>query len=60
MTKEEFTAILKEYDFPDHLIDELWDNRPPDIELTEEIIKGAAEHVLPFVANHITKAVKDD
>ena len=59
MTKNEFTSILKEYNFPSHVIGELWDTRTND-DLTEDKVRDAAEYVLPMVrtANIITESIE--
>ena len=61
MNKEEFTRILKEYSFPDSIIEELWGSHVLGIELTEERVRDAAESVLPLLrlANRIEENLRD-
>lgn len=45
MTKEEFTKILKEYKYSDHMVDALWDSRPTD-DLDPQNIRAVAEEMV--------------
>ena len=47
MTKENFSKILKEYDFSDNQIDIIWNTRPND-DLDEEILRKAAIDIAPI------------
>lgn len=60
MTKERFTEILKEYDYPDSLINQLWDNKPiSDDQIDESLVRATAVETLPSVRmlNTINKMI---
>lgn len=48
MTKERFIEILKEYEYSDAQIDNLWDGRPDDEEINEDKLREAAQATSPL------------
>jgi len=49
ITKEKFTKICKEYDYPDETIERLWASRSLDVDLPEEKIRKVTKDMAPSI-----------